>query len=192
MIDLRTKSFGERLKAIRQSIFNLARGEFAKKLGISDLNVRNWETGKSHITATSLQKLISALQKENIVVDKDWLLYGTGHSPFLGSLPTIDDTADLVDKNTIVFEIADALYEPEFSKGDLVRGLLVDPEFIQDGSKVLVELKKSQKEIRKVVVGDEGLIGFLAVGRANFAKPLLYKPSMKVYKIVWFKSQSNQ
>lgn len=192
MIDLRTKSFGERLKAIRQSVLNLARVEFSKKFGISDLNMRNWETGKSNITATSLQKLLEALQKKNIVVDKDWLLYGTGYSPFLANSQKIDDVADCSDKNTIVFEVSDELYDPEFSKGDLIKGLLIDPQSLQDGSKVLVELKKSKKEIRKVVVGSEGLICFLAVGRMNFTKPLTYKPSMKVYKIIWFKSQSDQ
>ena len=196
-IESRLKNFPSRVKAIRTTLLGITRDEFAKRFNIPNPTLANWETGKVAITPASIGKLINELAKENIFVTEEWLINGRGGSPF-GEAPIPDLNSNeesfflLANPKAILFEIPDNSYEPLYYPGDLIGALLVDPAILPHMSLALVEGRKNRMYIKKLVVSDKGLVCFLPVVPSNLAKAIDYKPSMKVYKIIWFKSHSNQ
>lgn len=192
-IESRLKNFPDRIKAIRMTLLGITRDAFAERFNIPRPTLANWETGKVNITSASISKLINELAKEKIVVTEEWLLNGGGSSPF-GDLPAYDDDAKeealflLTHPKAIIFEVPDNSYEPFYFMGDLIGALLVELESLPHMSFALVEDSKAKRSIKKIVASGEGVVCFLPVGLSDLSKAVTYKPSMKVYKIIWFKS----
>jgi transcriptional regulator with XRE-family HTH domain len=199
-IESRLKSFPSRIKAIRTILLGINRDEFAKRFNIPRPTIARWEDNSSNvaITPVSMSKLIDALATEaNIIITEEWLINGRGVSPFDSITAHTEELKEesiflLANPKAILFEIPDSSYEPFCFKGDLIGALLVETNRLLQKSIVLIEDKTAKREIRKVLMGSEGLICFLPVGISNSSEVLAYKPSMKIYKIIWFKSQSNQ
>lgn len=133
------------------------------------------------------------LLEERIVITEEWLLHGTGVSPFGNNL-TIQEGVSAKDvflslnPGAILFEIENSAYEPFFFKGDLIGAELTDHHHISNMSMVLLEHKSMQKEIKKFVCTEEGLLCFFPILDQQLSKAITLKPSMKIYKIIWFKS----
>lgn len=193
--DSKLKDFPSRIKAVRKLLVMVSRKEFGNLLNIPAPTISNWEIGKAHITPAYLDKLIEALAvKANIILTKEWLINGRGDSPF-GEGPTLDPNYNeekqflLANPKAILFKVPNNSYEPLYFAGDLIGALLIDPATLPHMSLALVECSKNRMYIKKLVVSDKGLICFLPIELPNLEKAMDYKPSMKIYKIVWFKSQ---
>ena len=195
-IESRLTNFPSRIKAIRTTLLGITRDVFAKRFNIPSPTLARWESDNSKvaITPASISKLIDGLAKENIVITEEWLLNGRGVSPFDSTPAYVEESNEesfflLANPKAILFEVPDNSYEPLYSAGDLIGALLVGPTSLTNMSITLVEHRDSKREIRKLIAGNDGLIFFLPVGTSNLAKAIDYKPSLKVYKIIWFKSQ---
>lgn len=193
---LKLDSFGTRLKALRLSLFGLSREEFADKLNISEATIRSWETERTLINSSSLSKLAEALNTAGLHVTKEWLTNGEGLSPFGDK----DLSVEFSDKtiffscyqDAILFEVPDSSYEPLYYLGDLIGAIPANPMDLASMSLVVLEGKKRKREIKKLVLAKEGFLYVLPPTDSSFSEAVTYKPFMKVYKIIWFKSQSKK
>lgn len=193
-IESRLNDLASRMKAIRTTLLGLTRAEFSKRFNIPAPTIANWEINKVKITSASITKIISELSKENIIVTEQWLLNGEGLSPFREiSDHHTGSKADsfLSNPNAVLLVIPDNSYAPLYFSGDLIGGLLIQPEDLLQSSLILVEDHHGNKEVRKVLLGNENLIVFLPIETSNLIKSVTYKSSMKLYKIAWFKAQSS-
>lgn len=116
--------FSKRIKLIRQSL-GLKRERFAQMMGFPEITVRSWEHKKVIPHQTSLNKLIQSIAKTGLPVTKEWLMNGTGSSPFgidFQQISMISEKDIFILKNpgAIFFDIADNKFLPTFKKGDVI------------------------------------------------------------------------
>jgi transcriptional regulator with XRE-family HTH domain len=192
---LKLDNFGTRLKALRLSLFGLSREEFADKLNISEATIRSWEIGRTLIKSSSLGKLVEALNAAGLHVAMEWLTNGEGLSPFRDKDPSLEFSEKTIFfslyQDAILLEIPDRSYEPLYYPGDLIGAIPANPGDLASMSLVILEGKKRKREIKKLVLAKEGFVYVIPPTYCSFSEVVTYKPFMKVYKIIWFKSQSN-
>ncbi len=190
---LKLDSFGTRLKALRLSLFGLSREEFADKLNISEATIRSWEIGRTLINSSSLIKLVEALNTAGLHVTTEWLTNGEGPSPFQDKDSSLEFSEKTIFfsmyQDAILFEIPDHSYEPLYYPGDLVGAVPANPRDLATMSLVILEGKKRNREIKKLVLAKEGFLYIVPPTDHSFSEIITYKPFMKVYKIIWFKAQ---
>lgn len=189
------KDFQSRLRAIRTGLLKLSQLEFAEKIGVAEVTVRAWETGKSRITSNFLNKLITELSKLEIPVSKEWFLNGEGISPFDKSI--LNNTAisekDIflsLNSKSILLEIKDSSYEPMYRKGDFVGGVPIEHSQIIPMSYVIVDVTSKRREIRQTIFTEENELILLPFSLSKNVQAIKFLENMEIYKIIWFKSLS--
>lgn len=188
------KDFSSRLRAIRTGLLKLSQLGFSERIGVAEVTVRAWETGKSRITSSFLDKLVTELSKLEIPVSKEWLIDGSGISPFDKSIldnKKISEKDIFISLNpgAILLEIKDESYEPVYKKGDLVGGFPILPSQAVPMSYVLVDIDGKKTEIRQTILTQENDVILLPIHLEKEAQALIFKPTMQLYQIIWFKSQ---
>ena len=193
------KDFSTRLRAVRQSLLNQTRSEFSKKISIPEITINQWENRKTQITDSSLVKLIKGLEKYGIKISKEWLLNGVGASPFEQSSANFQFTGDgeretilSLHANAILFEVSDDLYQPTYQLGDMLGAVQTSQKNLGNMDVVILEGKDRGREIKRILATKDNALFLTPVTSCCFSEAISYKPSMKVYKIIWFKSQSNR
>lgn len=95
------KEQGQRIAKLRDKTY-LSRRAFGLKYNISPATLRSWEDGLfQNLSKNALEKLIIAFKNENIEVDPDWILYGTGVEPSKGIPKKISKTISKESKKEI-------------------------------------------------------------------------------------------
>ena len=191
------KDFAARLKAVRQSLLNQTRSEFSKKISIPEITINQWENRKTNITDSSLIKLIKGIEKYGIIISKEWLLHGDGASPFEQSSGNFKSTGNdewedflSLHANSILFEVSDNSYLPAYQLGDLLGAIETSWKNLGNMDVIILEGKDRRREIKRVLETKDKALFLTPVTSCCFSEAISYKPSMKVYKIIWFKSQS--
>ncbi len=188
------KDFPSRLRAVRTGLLKLSQLGFSERIGVAEVTVRAWETGKSRITSNFLDKLVTELSKLEIPISKEWLLDGSGISPFDKSIldnKKISEKDIFISLNpgAILLEIKDESYEPVYKKGDLVGGFPILSSQAVPMSYVLVDIDGGKTEIRQTIFTQENEIILLPIHLRKESQALIFKPTMQLYQIIWFKSQ---
>jgi transcriptional regulator with XRE-family HTH domain len=129
---------GKRVKVAR----TLARMTRKALMDRYDLNVNTlqaWEGGINCLTEKGATKLVTAFQKEGLIITTDWLLHGDADLQPLEEAPAVHDYFSLGDDMRLLQEIeffkklnpqgistliTDDTLEPFFSRGDYVAGIL--------------------------------------------------------------------
>ncbi len=147
------QKIGLRMKSCRV-LTNLNQEEFADEHQIPYTTIRNWEYGRVVPRLSGVNDFVESLKKNNVYVNSDWILYGEGYGPsffssqqgeIVLSKPEISDIDNFKDecrkskKIPIISQIDNDSMAPWFVKGDIVAGILVNPEQIDE------ELEKSQQ-----------------------------------------------
>ena len=73
---------GNRLKLCR-SMLKKTLKELGSTYQVSIGSLSNWESGSSPISEKNVDKIISFLAAEGLICSKEWLLEGTGDTPYL-------------------------------------------------------------------------------------------------------------
>ena len=193
------KDFSTRLRAVRRSLLNQTRSEFSKKISIPEITINQWENRKTQITDSSLVKLIKGLEKYGIKISKEWLLNGVGASPFEQSSTNFQFTGDgemetflSLHANAILFEVSDDSYQPTYQFGDMLGAVQTNQKNLGNMDVVILEGKDRGREIKRILATKDNALFLTPVTSCCFSEAVAYKPSMKIYKIIWFKSQSNR
>lgn len=76
-----TKTPGERLKYVRESLLKISRADVNKKYGLSQDTLAAWENGKIQITEKGIERCIKIYNSENLMISREWVLTGEGLSP---------------------------------------------------------------------------------------------------------------
>ena len=193
------KDFSTRLRAVRQSLLNQTRSEFSKKISIPEITINQWENRKTQITDSSLVKLIKGLEKYGLKISKEWLLNGVGTSPFEQASANFQFSGDgegeaflSLHANAILFEVFDDSYQPTYQLGDLLGAVQTSQKNLGNMDVVILEGKDRSREIKRILATKDNALFLTPVTSCCFSEAVAYKPSMKIYKIIWFKSQSNR
>lgn len=72
---------GDRIKALR-GYLAISRKDFCQKHGFPEVTLKSWELSLKAISEKQLQKLIRAFELEKMFCSKEWILEGSGPSPF--------------------------------------------------------------------------------------------------------------
>lgn len=150
------QKIGLRMKSCRV-LTGLNQEEFADKHQIPYTTIRNWEYGRVVPRLSGMNEFIEALKKDSVYVDCDWVLYGEGHGPsFINNhqekeqedaeaqsseivlIALFKEQCRKEKKIPVISSIEDDYMSPWFFKGDIVTGVLVNQEQIEQ------ELEKSQ------------------------------------------------
>ncbi len=80
------QSRGERVRSIREQL-RLSRNDMQLKYGISAASLQNWEDARyGGLSEKGAKRLIKAFQAAGIDCDLQWLLFGLGPAPALGTV----------------------------------------------------------------------------------------------------------
>ena len=190
-------TFGDRLKAIR-GFLRLPRHVFASHLGIPAATLKTWELSKVEISDPQLNKLLNALAKEKIPCSAEWLLEGTGPSPF--STPDVsNDSAapsgvyaeqDCFLKNNpgaLIQVVPNDQMSPYFTKGDYVGGVQANLEE-SDGKNAFIVYVKDKPEpfIRFLNKDASGHFSLTHANLSEFGHGFMVNVDIQeAYKIIW-------
>lgn len=151
------QKIGLRMKSCRV-LTGLNQEEFADKHRIPYTTIRNWEYGKVVPRLSGMNEFIDALKKDSVYVECEWVLYGEGYGPsFIAhhqqkeeNLNIENPETSLLDlfkeqcrnnrKTPVICNIDDDYMSPWFYKGDIVTGILINHDQIEE------ELEKSQND----------------------------------------------
>ncbi len=154
--------------------------EFSTAHQVSVGALSSWESGASPITEKNIHKIISLLAAEGLICSKEWLLEGTGPSPYLYSSQAQEDKKkqpfDLTGQFVFFKEIEsfkkahpemlitlvrDDAMHPFLRVGDYVGGspLTEENSAKGDGHICIVEVKEGDFLVRQVFgQGDKTLL----------------------------------
>lgn len=188
------KDFGSRLKAVRMTILGMSREEFSDRFGVPLITLRSWETGKTKINPTSLNKLVRTLSSEKISISENWLTSGEGLSPFS---PKYEFKTGMSEKDiflssnpgSIIFEIKDSEYEPFLEPGDILGATQIQTQMAKSHNISLIEINGKSIQIVKILVSEDEQLIFIPIKKSSPKKPIIYKSGIKIYKIIWFKAE---
>lgn len=153
----------------------------------------NWESGASPISEKNVHKIISLLAIEGLICTKEWLLEGTGDTPYLLSPSASfevkkDESFDITNQFLIYKEIEsfknahpemlltlmrDETMLPFLRIGDYVGGPIMSPEAYpkESGNICIVETEKNQFLVRQFFLQKDTIL--LLTTNQNAETPLL-------------------
>lgn len=132
-------SRANRLKRLRK-MTGKSRKAFSELYGISQGTLQNWETARfGGLTEKGAKIVLNALKSEGILCNFEWLMYGAGPNPNIGSMlnqtkntpkrtkiTTINEDLDIFCKlhaETVHMFVNDDTMEPYYSPSELVAGI---------------------------------------------------------------------
>lgn len=115
-------TMGNRIKKVRIKL-NLTQNEFAKKIGISQNTIANYECGRR---IPSEQVIVSICREFN--VDRDWLVDGEGNDMFL------PEPTEIIDELITQYDLDDT--EIEILKKYLALSKIERKEFMKIFKKI--------------------------------------------------------
>jgi SOS-response transcriptional repressor LexA len=198
---------GLRFKSAR-SLVALTRKEFCAKHELNPHMVQAWEIGRNASRGKNLARFCDALAREGVLCAPEWLLHGTGKSPYKinGSEQLVahdndfpsSDEGGLIDseaqffretyakhgRKPIVVRIADNAMQPLFRQGDYVGGFLQTNGTLDSlaGEICIVEIGAQNFIVRRLV--KEGH-RFLLLGQ-DFKEPVIsFESVVGAAEIIW-------
>jgi len=183
---------GKRLRYIRKELLGLTRLEFQnrhKDLNITASILHNWEEARySGIKESHAGLILRALEREKVVCEKNWLLYGSGNPPKICTTMIEQKPSntfvnpDMKEEHIIASElrtfrgfyvdavdtiISDDALSPQFEVGDYVGGIRLIGNDIEkaDGLICIVQTKAGLHLTRKVKKGSKD--GFFSLKSIN-------------------------
>jgi DNA-binding transcriptional regulator YiaG len=127
---------GKRVKVAR-TLANLTRKALMDRHNINVNTIQAWEAGINCLTEKGTRKLVDALQKEGLIISKDWLLFGDVEQP--QEVASVNDYLNLgedmrllqeieffkrINPQTISTIVTDDYLHPHFFQGDYVGGVI--------------------------------------------------------------------
>ncbi len=147
MIETEAHRRGQRLIQIRNTL-GLSRLKFCEKFGFANTTVAQWETlsGISPgINERHARRIIRAVESAGLIVQEQWLLYGSGEPPYLlrpaekpplnlfhyACMATklaaiVEETLHQLGSGFQAWQLSDNAMQPEFNRGDYVIGIMTE------------------------------------------------------------------
>lgn len=158
-------SIGTRIRSAR-GLTSLSRTAFCQRYGISGASLKAWELSITSIRTSSLEKLVKAFQRANVLCSREWLQDGTGSPPH--KLPSrLSSNAgnksriqggDLFaevefflqnNPGSLAFQIPDETMQPFYDPQDYVGGILVeDRREIRNNNPYILVLSSGDKRVQ--------------------------------------------
>jgi len=190
-------TFGERLKAIR-GFLRLSREAFATRHGIPAATLKTWELSQVEISDAHMNKLLNALAKEQIPCSPEWLLEGTGASPFSVQGGGSDHSPhsgiyaeqEFFLRNngqSLVQMVPDNAMCPYFNKGEYVGGVKADISKADGKSPFIVYVRGRPDPLVRFLKKDtSGQFVLIHANLVEFGHDFIIHPEIQeAYRIIW-------
>ncbi len=180
-------SFCDRIKAMRANLLSVTRAEFSKLFEIPEITLRSWESGKTIPSEPSVEKLLFHFQKNNVVVEKRWLVSGVGAKPYIpGHILFSNDVKPRTafDDSDVRFIVPHDLYGPKFPKGSQVGGVLYSPPF-DNNTIVLIGDKDASLMVMTLALDHKDRPILVPLPQDKTTCAMTDLTGLTLYKITW-------